>query len=136
LSDNAEIVRKANDAYMRGAFGEAIRWMDPEIEWDMTNVDVPDAAVYRGYDGLIDFENSWDESWESVEIEPLEYIEVGDRVIVVLRQTGKGKLSGVEVEQHFAQLWTLRAGRLFRMVMYPDREAALEAVEKTERARR
>jgi ketosteroid isomerase-like protein len=136
LSDNVEIVRTATEAYMRGAFGEASRWMDPEIEWDMTHVDVPDPEVYRGYEGLMDFERSWAESWETVAIEPLEYIDAGDRVISVLRQTGRGKLSGVEVEQHIVQLWTLRGGKIIRMEMCPSREAALEAAEKAERMRR
>jgi ketosteroid isomerase-like protein len=135
VSENVEIVRTAAEAYIRGAFEEAIAWMDPEIEWDMTNVPVPDPAVYRGYEGLIAFQTSWDESWESMELEPLEYLAVGDLVVASFRQTGKGKLSGVEVEQQIAQVWTLRDGKLVRMVMYPDRETALEAAA-TERARR
>jgi ketosteroid isomerase-like protein len=132
-SENVEIVRTATEAYVRGAFDQAARWLDPEIEWDTTNVQVPDPAVYRGFDELLEFLRTWDETWESLETEPLEYLEVGEQVISVLRQTGKGKLSGVGVEQYLAQVWTLRAGKLLRMVMYPSREAALEAVEQTER---
>jgi len=46
----------------------------------------------------------------------------------VIRHVGRGKLSGAEVEQRFAQLWTVRDGKIVRMEMYPDREDALEAV--------
>jgi hypothetical protein len=125
--ENVEIVRQATYAYNRGAFEEAIVWMDPEIEWDMSRVQVPDPGVYRGFDGLRIFHNSWDESWASLELEPQEFIAAGDQVVSVVRQLGRGRLSGAEVEQSFAQLWTLRDGKIVRMEMHPNREAALEA---------
>jgi ketosteroid isomerase-like protein len=125
--ENVEIVRQATDAYNRGAFEEAIVWMDPEIEWDMSRTEVPDPGVYRGFDGLRTFQSSWDESWASVELEPQEFIEAGDQVVSVVRQLGRGRLSGAEVEQRFAQLWTLRDGKIVRMEMHPTREAALKA---------
>jgi ketosteroid isomerase-like protein len=135
-SENVEIVRKATDAYRRGALEEGATWMDPEIVWDMSRLQVPDAAVYRGFDGLLKFFSLWQESWESLELEPLEFIEAGDQVVTVIRQSGRGRLSGAEVEHRFAQLWTLRDRKIVRMDMYPDREAALEAADTTERARR
>jgi ketosteroid isomerase-like protein len=135
-SENVEIVRKATDAYRRGALEEGAAWMDPEIVWDMSRLQVPDAGVYRGFDGLLTFFNLWQESWESLELEPLEFIEAGDQVVTVIRQSGRGKLSGAEVEHRFAQLWTLRDRRIVRMDMYPDRQAALEAADTTERVRR
>jgi ketosteroid isomerase-like protein len=135
-SENVEIVRRGTDAYRRGALEEASHWTHPEIVWDMSRLQVPDAGVYRGFEGLLTFFNRWQESWESLELEPLEYIEAGDQVVTVIRQSGRGRLSGAEVEHRFAQLWTLRDGKIVRMVMYPDREAALEAADTTERARR
>jgi ketosteroid isomerase-like protein len=134
--ENVEIVRQATDAYRRRAYAEAPNWMDPEIIWDMSNLEVPDAGVYRGFDELLEFMSSWEESWEGVDVEPIEFIEVGDQVVTVVHQFGRGKLSGAEVEQTFAQVWTLRGAKIVRMVMYPDREAALEAAETTARTRR
>jgi ketosteroid isomerase-like protein len=125
--ENVEIVRQATDAYNRGALEEAFVWMDPEVEWDMSGVDVPDPGVYRGFDGLRSFQDSWDESWAAQELEPQEFIEAGDKVVSVVRQLGRGRLSGAEVEQRFAQLWTLRDGKIVRMEMHPTRDAALKA---------
>jgi uncharacterized protein len=135
-SENVEIVRRATDAYRRGALDEGATWMDPAIVWDMSRLQVPDAAVYRGFDGLLTFFSLWQESWESLELEPLEFIDAGDQVVTVVRQSGRGRLSGAEVEHRFAQVWTLRDGKIVRMDMYPDREAALEAADTTERTRR
>ena len=126
--ENVELVRQTTDAYNRRDFEAAIKWMDPAIEWDMTRVQVPDPGVYRGLDGVRDFHNSWDESWDWLELEPEEFVDAGDRVVSVMRQAGEGKLSGAEVEQHFAQVWTLRDAKIVRMEMYPSRKAALEAV--------
>jgi ketosteroid isomerase-like protein len=94
----------------------------------MSRVEVPDPGLYRGLDGMQSFLNSWDESWESSDLEPQELIEAGAQVVSVIRQLGRGRLSGVEVEQTLAQVWTLRGAKIVRMAMYPDREAALEAV--------
>jgi len=57
-------------------------------------------------------------------------------VVAVIRQSGRGKLSGADVEHGFAQLWTLREGVIVRMAIHPDRETALAAAETAERARR
>jgi ketosteroid isomerase-like protein len=134
--ENVDIVRRATDAYRRHAYLEAIAWMDPSIVWDMSNVEVPDPEVYRGFEELAKFMATWGETWEEVEIEPLEFIDAGDQVISIVRQFGRGKLSGAEVEQQMAQLWTLREGKLVSMVMYPDRQAALDAAEAAARTTR
>jgi ketosteroid isomerase-like protein len=130
--ENVEIVRRATEAYNRRDFAESIRWVDPEVEWDMSRIEVPEAEVYRGYDGLRTFSQRWDESWESVTVAPEEFIDAGNKVISVVHQVGRGKASGVEVDQRFAQLWTLRDGKIIRMEMYRDREAALEAAGLSE----
>jgi hypothetical protein len=44
-----------------------------------------------------------------------------------MRQHGRSKSSGVEVEMHFAQIWTLKGGRYTRMQMYASAAEALEA---------
>ena len=37
--------------------------------------------------------------WEEIRFEPLDFVDVGERVVVVERLVGKGKGSGVEVAQ-------------------------------------
>src|SRR5215208_2094955 len=51
-----------------------------------------------------------------------------DRVVAVLRQRGRSKATGLPAEMHFAQVWTPRDGKQFRMEMYPSPREALEAV--------
>jgi ketosteroid isomerase-like protein len=55
-------------------------------------------------------------------------VDAGDRVIVMVHHSGRGRISGAEVDQRLAMVWTLRGGRAVRMDMYPTREDAVEAV--------
>ena len=58
----------------------------------------------------------------------MEFIDAGERVVVVGRMRGEGKASGAEVDQSYAGIWTIRGGRVIRWELgYEDRRAALEA---------
>jgi len=46
-------------------------------------------------------------------------------VVAVLLVTLTGRGSGVEMESRIAQRWTLRDGKLLRMKLYGDAEAAV-----------
>jgi ketosteroid isomerase-like protein len=56
--------------------------------------------------------------------------DTGDRVFVVVTHHGRGRHSGVPVEQRMAFVYTLRDGRVSQIEVWgeQDREAALEAV--------
>jgi ketosteroid isomerase-like protein len=56
-------------------------------------------------------------------------IEHGDELLAVLMVTLKGRGSGVEMESRIAQRWTLREGRLLRMKLQPDADAAVARFE-------
>jgi ketosteroid isomerase-like protein len=66
--------------------------------------------------------------FEGLHSEPDEYRELDDeRVIVFVRFTGRGRTSGLELEQtrsEGAQLFQVRAGKVIRHVHYWDRAHA------------
>jgi ketosteroid isomerase-like protein len=47
--------------------------------------------------------------------------------VVLARNRGKARGSGIELDQAFAYVWTVRAGELARVEVYEDERAALEA---------
>lgn len=51
----------------------------------------------------------------------------GDRVLVLTRQTARGKTSGLHFEHELGDLFTLRGGKVLRYASYWDRAEALEA---------
>ena len=67
-------------------------------------------------------------AWDDWELEVQELHDAGDRVVAVLRQRGRSKTSGMQVEMAFAQVWTLRDGLQSRMEMYSDPTEGLRAV--------
>jgi ketosteroid isomerase-like protein len=67
------------------------------------------------------------ESWESVRIEPHEFIEAGDLVVVPNTGHLRGR-DGIEVSVTVAWVWTIRNGAIERMVMYQSQQDALEAL--------
>jgi ketosteroid isomerase-like protein len=64
-------------------------------------------------------------------LEPQEFLEAGDQVVVVARLVGRGKTSGVAVTRTWAYVWTLRNGKALRMVGHADRAEALESAGLT-----
>ena len=46
-------------------------------------------------------------------------------VVALLRQSGRGRASGVEVEQEVASVFTVKDGKITRIVTYGDQREAL-----------
>jgi ketosteroid isomerase-like protein len=58
-----------------------------------------------------------------------ELIEAGEHgVVSVMVQRGRGRASGAEVEDRLGTVWTIREGKIVRVVWFPTPEEALEAV--------
>jgi ketosteroid isomerase-like protein len=72
------------------------------------------------------------EVWDDLRMEPERIFDKGNQIVVFVRVCGRGKGSGVEVETRFAHLATVRAGKVVRLVVYPDRIKALEAAGLSE----
>jgi uncharacterized protein len=121
-----DLLTEFYDALRHDDVDRAVQLCDPDVRvW--LNPDVVAALPPRGHKEVANYLRGWFESWERYVPRPQEFIDAGDQVVAVVRQVGRGRLSGVEVEQRFAQLWTLRDRKIVRMEMYPNREAALEA---------
>ena len=126
--ENVEIVRRLLEVYNERSFAENVELIDPEIVWDLSRVDLPDATTHTGRLDFSGFVQAWEEGFVTEHMEGEEMLDAGDRVVVFVRHRGRGRLSGIEIDQTFAMVWTLRDGRAVRMDMYPTRDEALEAV--------
>jgi ketosteroid isomerase-like protein len=65
--------------------------------------------------------------YEEVTVEPEEFFERGDRIVVFFAQRVRPRGSSVLVEIRAGHLWTLRDGKAARLEIFPEREKALEA---------
>jgi ketosteroid isomerase-like protein len=124
-----ENVDKARDfiaAYNRRDFDAAVEYFDPEIEWVLPDRQSSDSC--RGPDEVKRFWKGLDETMEELRLEPQEFVDAGDHVATRLRHYGKGKRSGVEIdEEMYHQVATFRAGRMVRIEYFGEWSEALQA---------
>jgi ketosteroid isomerase-like protein len=136
--ENVELVRGLLEQF-KGVDVTAIDWDDeairemverfysPEVElrWSTRG---PDARVYRGRDGVIQAFREWLESFSEYYLEPLDFVELGDRVVVPYRQWGIGSASGIPVEVEVTHVVEIRDNQIAMVDEYDTLEEALEAV--------
>jgi ketosteroid isomerase-like protein len=122
--ENVEIIRRGYGHFI--ATGE-IR-AHPDLVWDVSRLGWPDQQIYPGVEGALRFNAEWADAWDDWELEVEDYLDAGERVVVILNQRGRSKATGIPVDMRFAQVWTLRDGQGIRMQMYASVEEALEAV--------
>ena len=135
MSENADTVRQAADefnAFMRGdlsneAYAEGL---DPQIEalWPdrQTLPDIPQHL--RGLADFIAHSEQYRDGWIDHVYELLELIEVPDgRVVALIRQSARGRQSGVPVVFHYFALYTIRGGKVLKIEYFSHRADALQA---------
>jgi ketosteroid isomerase-like protein len=124
-----ENVDKARDfiaAYNRRDFDAAVENFDPEIDWVLPARQRSDSC--RGPDEVIRFFEGLDETFEELRLEPQEFIDAGDRIATRLRHHGRGKESGLEIDEElYHQVATFRDGRIVRMEYFAEWDEALQA---------
>ena len=123
-----ELVRQAWDAWLRGDVDDLFAFFHPEIVWDMTHFrDWPD-ATYRGDEGVRRFLDEWLEVWDEYEVGVAEILAAPDgRIVSLAWQRGKGRRSELPMEMEWAQITTMRDGKIIQMDNYDRRSQALEA---------
>ncbi len=131
--ENVEVVRQVYDAAMRRDNASVLSLYDPDVVWDMSRhptAAVMGGGIYRGHEGLSQWFGDWHEVLDDFETECEELIDVGDeRVVSVATTRGRGRASGAEATyRRQAAIWTLRAGKIIRVVWFLGRDEALEAV--------
>ena len=130
--ENVELARRGyaalNDAYRTGHFQPAIHeFCDPEIVLKPSGI-LPESSEMHGHEGLLRFAALQTEAFEEFRVEPQEFIDAGDKVIVPVRFGGRAQHTGLEVRFEVVHVCTARDGKWTRIDMYASKAEALEAV--------
>jgi ketosteroid isomerase-like protein len=128
--ENVEMARAAIDALNRKDLDAFFKDVAPGFELDFSRAVGPYRGVFR-LDQARRSVEEFRETWESARVEPHEFIEAGDLVIVPVTGHLKGR-GGIEVVASTTFVWTIRNGAIERMVMYQSRQDALEAAGLSE----
>ena len=82
----------------------------------------------RGRRAMRAFLQDWIDTFEEFRIEPVELIDAGDGVVAgVMRYGGRARLSGIETDETFGVMFTIRDGKIARGHEYKTRDEALKA---------
>lgn len=123
--ENVEVVRAALEAWNRGDWDAALKDAARGFALDNSRAAGPNRGVYR-LDQMHEFWDEFTGIWGSYRMEPHEFIEAGDHVVVPVTFHGVGR-DGIEVEARPTWIVTIRDGAIERIRMYQEREDALEA---------
>jgi uncharacterized protein len=121
---NVELVRSVYAAFNGGRM--PLELLDPEVELDLTER-IFNPATYSGHEGALQFWHELQEVWESWASEPTQLFDGGELVVALIRSRGRGRSSGVEVEDESANVWTVRDGKVVSYRLYREQDAALAA---------
>jgi ketosteroid isomerase-like protein len=120
---NVAVVRGMWEAFLRNDFEASLGAIDPDVEWDGTNL--PDGNVARGLDAVMEHLTSWTEMWEHWEIELEDVVDAGgDRVIAFIRERGRSK-TGLVMDERHSELYAVRNGRIVYRKGFSDADEAL-----------
>jgi hypothetical protein len=138
--ENVEVVRKGLDAINAFSRGEMstetlAKLLDPQLEWHWRDERaIPDVPQHlRSAAELIESLERFRGAWINLAVEALEFIEApGDRVVTLIRQSGRGQGSGVSIVFHYFFVCTIREGMVRNLDLFRHRADALEAAGLSE----
>lgn len=124
---NLDLARSIYAAWDRGDY-TSTEWAHPEIEFLLAG-EGPSNGSWTGLAGLAEGWRTWLSAWEEFRSEADDYRELdGERVLVLVHFSGRGKASGLELGQmrtKGASLFHVRGGKVTRLVIYTNYGHAL-----------
>ena len=120
-----EIVLEAFEAFSRDDIDAVLELCDPDV---VVRDPQRTGTTFRGPNGLRQFFGEWMENWEEYRSEPVEFTEAGGEILVRAHQTGRGKLSGIEINQDLFVVLRLHDGKFVEYRIYTNREDAVASM--------
>jgi ketosteroid isomerase-like protein len=121
-----EYVDLLREMYWRRTLEEFGESLHPEAEFHQASV-IPDTDDYYGRQEVLRGIQRWLDEWETFRYIPEDLTDLGERVFMRVRLTGRAKASGIALEQRIFHLWEFRDGMPWRCDVFFDEEQALEA---------
>jgi 2-(1,2-epoxy-1,2-dihydrophenyl)acetyl-CoA isomerase len=126
MSDqNVKLVRDLHEAVAEGGFEAARDFLHPDFQMSQLPLH-PEAGTYRG-PPAVESMQAWMASFEEFRWEAEEFIDAGDRVVVVIRERGRGRGGGVALDDSFGSVYTIREGKIALLQWFHDKDEALAA---------
>lgn len=119
-----EIVEAMYRAFAAGDYAGALAYLSEDVHWDPG---MPDLGARCGKREVVDLFVGWLGTWDDYRLELVEVVPGTDGVAVAFRQRGKGKGSGVELDELHVGVHRVRDGKVATLHRYATRDEALRA---------
>lgn len=125
---NADVVGRQFAACEQGGVDAMAEFWHPDIEWRAVEGAADDVGPIRGRDALRRYYQDWVDTMDDLGAAVEETVaEEGERVAVVVRNSGRGRASGIPMEGRYYVVCTVRDGLIASGREYQTREQAVEA---------
>jgi ketosteroid isomerase-like protein len=128
IKSNAETMREALERLNSEGWEALLPLMAPDFELTTPPGLAAEPDTYRGEEGMRRYWESFYEVMEEIRIEPKEFREVEDWVVVPFTMTARGRTTGIESGLEAVMAWRWRDGLAVRALVFPDLEQALAAI--------
>ena len=125
----SEVLCRHFASFEHGGLEEAAQLWDPEIEWRAVEGAVDDVGVVRGHDAMRRYYAEWIETMDELRAE-VEVIFAGDTgVAAQIRNSGRGRVSGVPAAGLYYVACLVRDGRIVSGREFASREQAISVAQ-------
>jgi ketosteroid isomerase-like protein len=129
--ENIEFARRTYELFASGDFEEWLAMVSPNIELDERYL-APDAAVYRGHEGVRRWWRVGSDAIGSPRIEVLRWFDSGDAVVTEVALHVRGVGSGIETTARLGHAFRIRDQKAVYLASFPTVEQALEVMGLSE----
>jgi len=127
---NVETIQGLYEAFEKGDIPKVLGQMEQTIEWNQAeNFIYADRNPYVGPQAVLEgVFMRFAADWESFTVTPEEWLDAGNRVVVLGSYSGTHKATRNSVRAQFAHIWSVKQGRVVRFQQYTDTKQFAEAV--------
>ena len=127
--ENVEIARRAFTGLARHDVEGASEAWHPEINRRAMEGAPDDVGEMQGIEAARRYVEDWFDTFDGFQSVPEELLDAGnDQVVAVIHISGRAKSSGIATEQRYANVSTIRDGKVARVREYATKREALKAV--------
>lgn len=125
--EDVRALRRIYEAFSRWDVEELVRDLAHDIEWSLPD-SIPWGGTRHGHDGVRSFASVSQDHVEGRWADPDDFLDAGDRLVVLGRMRGRARASGTDFEIEFAHVWTVTDGMASRLRAYFDTAPIIAAL--------
>ena len=124
---DVESLQRIYYAFSRWDVEEFVGDLAHDIEWRLPDT-LPWGGTRHGHDGVQAFAAIFQDHVEGRWADPDDFLDAGDRMVVLGRMRGPARASGAGFEVEFAHVWTMTDGVASRLRAYLDTAPIMDAL--------